>query len=198
VPPDDARTARQDALAELAAEAARFAATGPPTPPKVGAARKPDRSLQGTMGRSTGGASSRARSTTLRPARIGGVIAGYVPNAVAPERGNTRPLVPVDGRLHLRAAPAMIEALDGAVAELRLTDPKGLRDLERATLVRIGAAVILADIAANGAEGLVGEAIRAALDPAQRHLDVAMPDPSRWLRAEPIAVSAARDGDEAV
>ena len=182
MPPEEPRGARSDALAELAAEAARFAATGQESPPK----RSPANA-------SLPLASTRRRRTPRNPGSAvpeatGGRevrIAGYVPNAVAPERGNTRPLVPVDGRLHLRAAPATIEALDRVVGELRRADPIGLRDLERATLVRIGAAVILADVAANGAKGLVGEAVRAALDPAQRHLDVPMPDPARWLRSEP-------------
>jgi hypothetical protein len=182
VPPEEPRGARSDALAELAAEAARFAATGPeplPGRPSVDAS-VPRATPRGK--RTPRNAESEA-TTGGRDARI----AGYVPNAVAPERGNTRPLVPVDGRLHLRAAPATIEALDRVVGELRKADPAGLRDLERATLVRIGAAVVLADVAVNGAKGLVGEAVRAALDPAQRHLDVPMPDPVRWLRSEPVA-----------
>ena len=184
--PETTPQARTDALAELKAEAARFAATGasgqgaegaggqrPPTPkqrPRTAPKAKPAKVVAAPGGDDGGSA--------VLPA-------AYVPNAVAPERGNTRPLVPVDGRLHLRAAPAMIEALDDAVAALRRTNPKGLRDLERATLVRIGAAVVLADVNAHGANGLIGEAVRAALDPAQRHLDVPMPDPIRWLRSTP-------------
>jgi hypothetical protein len=72
------------------------------------------------------------------------------------------------------------------VKELRRSDAAGLRDLERATLVRIGAAIVLADLAAHGPDGLVGEAVRAALDPEKRHLAVPMPDPTCWLRDAPL------------
>jgi hypothetical protein len=187
VPPETTSAARSEALAELKAEADRFASKGAPEPPQGQSPARPEprrgsspprvRGKRPPTPDLTGGAQS--------PGRASAGLAGYVPNAVAPERGNTRPLVPVDGRLHLRAAPAMIVALDEVVAALRTTDPTGLRDLERATLVRIGAAIVLADVAAHGAGGLVGEAVRAALNPTQRHLDVAMPSPARWLRDKP-------------
>ena len=108
-----------------------------------------------------------------------------MPNAVAPERGNTRPAVPVDGRLHLRAAPAAVDGLDEVITTWRARDPRGLRDLERATLIRIGIGIVLADVAAHGENGMVGEAVRAALDPAQRHLAVAMPDPRQMAPGGP-------------
>ena len=106
--------------------------------------------------------------------------AGYVPVAVAPERGNTRPTVPVDGRLHLRGAQPTLDALDAVVAEWKSDNPER-RDLERATLVRIGLAMVLADIREHGEEGAVGEAITAALDPAVRHMAVPMPPLERWI-----------------
>jgi hypothetical protein len=185
MPPENRPEARSDALAELAAEAARFARND--QPPEQAAPRARPRST--TPARSSRSSSGRTRrlvnaaQAQLQEGEAG--LPGYVPNAVAPERGNTRPAVPVDGRLHLRVAPATVEALDQAVQVLRGTDPVGLRDLERATLVRIGAAIVLADLDANGSDGLVGEAVRAALDPALRHLAVPMPDPARWLRDAP-------------
>lgn len=98
-------------------------------------------------------------------------------------------MVPVNARLHLRIAPATVAALDAAVQALRARGPAGLRDLERATLVRIGAALVLADLEANGDHGAVAEAVRAALDPAQRHLAEPLPDLRRWLRRSPSETS---------
>ena len=37
----------------------------------------------------------------------------------------------------------------------------------------------------NGLRHVSVYAVRAALDAAQRHLDVPMPDPRRWLRSQP-------------
>lgn len=179
MPPDPPSAARTDALAELAAEAARFAAPAPDPAPTPQAERPTPAPAGRTRPRAV--ASAPAPDDTRAP----GGLPGYVPNAVAPERGNTRPAVPVDGRLHLRAAPATLAALDAVVARLRSTDPTGLRDVERATLVRIGVGLVLADVDAHGTRGVVGEAVRAALDPAKRHLDVPMPDPARWLRDAP-------------
>jgi hypothetical protein len=180
---------RNGALAELAQEAARFAAApadanrpastpmrprhplpvrviGPePTPPEAASADGP-----------------------------AGAPPGYVPVAVAPERGNTRPLVPVDGRLHMRMARPTLAALDTVAAAWRGEDPAGLRDLERATLVRVGVALALADIRLNGAHGAVGEAVRAALDPAVRHTDTPLPDLERWLRPRTELPPQAPDG----
>jgi transposase InsO family protein len=48
--------------------------------------------------------------------------------------------------------------------------------------VRIGLAMVLADVEQNGADGAVGEAVRAALDPRVRHTDQPMPALARWLR----------------
>ncbi len=106
--------------------------------------------------------------------------AGYVPVAVAPERGNTRPVVPVDGRLHMRVAQSTLDALDGLVAEWKRDQPER-RDLERATLVRIGLAMVLADVREHGDQGAVGEAVTAALDPAVRHTAGPMPPLERWI-----------------
>ena len=168
---------RTGALAELAQEAARFAA----------APAAADRA-----------APAPARPRLPAPVRViapepvpppaapadepSGAPPGYVPVAVAPERGNTRPLVPVDGRLHMRMARPTLAALDAVAAAWRDDDPVGLRDLERATLVRVGVALALADIGLNGAHGAVGEAVRSALDPAVRHTDTPLPDLGRWLR----------------
>lgn len=185
--PDAPATARVDALAELAAEAARFASRPSAEPQAVaGAPRRPRTRGAARPRRTPAPVATHAAQTAAEG------LPGYVPNAVAPERGNTRPAVPVDGRLHLRAAPAAVAALDEAVAGLRRTDPAALRDLERATLVRIGIGLVLADVRAHGARGVVGEAVRAALDPAQRHLDVPMPDPARWLRTDPTPPGAQR------
>ncbi len=165
-------TARDGALAQLAAEAARFAESPPPTPPRVATPRQvePPTRLRASQPAT---ASAEPRST------VGGE--GYVPVAVAPERGNTRPVVPVDGRLHMRVARATLDELDGVVSGWKKRHAAALRDLERATLVRIGLAMVLADVAQNGEKGAVGEAVRAALDPAVRHTAVAMPDLSRWM-----------------
>ena len=181
-----ATSARDGALAKLAAEAARFAApTSIPAAAVVAMRSKP------------GGVSI----VPDAPGRAHGAPAGYVPVAVAPERGNTRPVVPVDGRIHMRMAQATIAALDEVVTSWRDGDPVALRDLERATMVRVGIALLLADITQNGDRGAVGEAVRAALDPAVRHTDQPMPSLSRWLRstpAQPTTVegpTADRDAD---
>ena len=121
---------------------------------------------------------------------------GYVPVAVAPERGNTRPVVPVDGRIHMRMAQATIDAVDAVVGSWRTDDPVALRDLERATLIRVGVALLLADIAQNGKGGAVGEAVRAALDPVVRHTDEPMPSLTRWLRRAPSPAAADVDRSE--
>ena len=149
-----APSARDGALAKLAAEAARFAAPPPPDPAGP---------------------------------------AGYVPVAVAPERGNTRPVVPVDGRIHMRMAQATIDALDEVVRGWKASSPAALRDLERATIVRVGIAMLLADVAQNGERGAVGEAVRAALDPAVRHTDQPLPPLSRWLRPAPVGPTTDAD-----
>lgn len=164
-----ATSARDGALAKLAAEAARFAAQ-----PAGRSAATPPRP-------------ARAVSVAPHPPRPrGDGPVGYVPVAVAPERGNTRPVVPVDGRIHMRMAQATIDAVDEIVTAWRGDDPSFLRDLERATMVRIGIALLLADVAQNGKQGAVGEAVRAALDPAVRHTDGPMPALSRWLRPTPV------------
>ena len=161
-------SARDGALAKLAAEAARFAAQ----PAGVSAAPPPPL--------------ARAVSVVPRPSRPhGDGPAGYVPVAVAPERGNTRPVVPVDGRIHMRMAQATIDAVDEIVTAWRGDDPVALRDLERATMVRIGIALLLADVTQNGKRGAVGEAVRAALDPSVRHTDRPLPALTRWLRRVP-------------
>jgi hypothetical protein len=92
---------------------------------------------------------------------------GYVPVAVAPERGNTRPVVPVDGRLHMRVATQTLTDVDAVVRVWKDADP---------------VAMVLADVEQNGADGAVGEAVRAALDPRVRHTDQPMPALARWLR----------------
>lgn len=169
---DAVPSARDGALAKLAAEAARFAAgartaedrLSDPVPQPAPLVRAP---------------------RPVQPARTSSAPPGYVPVAVAPERGNTRPVVPVDGRIHMRIAQATVDALDDAVRAWRASDPSGLRDLERATLIRVGIALALTDIAQHGRGGAVGEAIRAALDPVARHTDRPMPDLVRWLRASP-------------
>ena len=168
-----ATSAREGALAKLAAEAARFEA-----PPFGAPASTP---------------AARAASMVPAPTAEASGPAGYVPVAVAPERGNTRPVVPVDGRIHMRMAQATIDAVDEVVSVWRAEDPVGLRDLERATLVRVAIAMLLTDISRNGTQGAVGEAIRAALDPAVRHTDRPLPSLSRWLRtapAQPMSASA--------
>lgn len=182
-------SARDGALAKLAAEAARFTAPSEPRhttiravpeePPHPPAATPPPPVAATPAG--------------ARPANP----AGYVPVAVAPERGNTRPVVPVDGRLHMRIAPAMLAELDTVARSWRDNDPVALRDLERATLVRVGIALALADITQNGTSGAVGEAIRTALDPAVRHTDAAMPTLARWIRDSPQEQAAAHLSAEA-
>lgn len=186
--PPETPPARRDALAELAAEAARFAARQEPAPAPEPAVAPP---IVDAPTPARARAPRRPRQAVPAAAPTGKTLPGYVPNAVAPERGNTRPAVPVDGRLHLRAAPATVDGLDDIVRAWRSRHPRELRDLERATLVRIGIGIVLADVAAHGDRGLVGEAVRAALDPAQRHLAVPMPDPIRWLRDRPAEPDAA-------
>ncbi len=165
---DAAPSARDGALAKLAAEAARFAAdpNRTPSPPvrQAGASRP---------------------LAPVHPSRSYDATPGYVPVAVAPERGNTRPVVPVDGRVHMRMAQATIDALDEVVASWKANDPIGLRDLERATVIRIAVAMALTDIALNDAHGAVGEAVRAALDPAVRHTDRPLPPLAKWITAAP-------------
>ncbi len=170
-------SARDGALAKLAAEAARFATEpGADTPSRI--ERVPAPFLRPAPARP-------ALHATTAPELRPGEPAGYVPVAVAPERGNTRPVVPVDGRLHMRMAQPTVNALDQIVVRWKAGDPSGLRDLERATLVRIAVAMLLSDVAQNASGGAVGEAVRAALDPAIRHTDSPMPDLSRWLRSSP-------------
>ena len=171
-----AQSARDGALAKLAAEAARFAA------PPPAAHAPPPRPL--------------ARPVSLvdpPPPPDPAGPAGYVPVAVAPERGNTRPVVPVDGRIHMRMAQATIDALDEVVRGWKASSPAALRDLERATIVRVGIAMLLADVAQNGERGAVGEAVRAALDPAVRHTDQPLPPLSRWLRPAPVGPTTDAD-----
>jgi hypothetical protein len=165
---DIATSARDGALAKLTAEAARFAA---PIPQAVSAPRQPVGRPVAVVTQST------HRDLSAPP--------GYVPVAVAPERGNTRPVVPVDGRIHMRMAQATVDALDELAAAWRANEPVALRDLERATLVRVGIAMLLTDVAQNGIDGAVGEAIRTALDPGVRHTDQPMPSLTRWLRPAP-------------
>ena len=165
---DTATSARDGALAKLTAEAARFAA---PIPQPTSAPAQPGGRPIAIVARS-------AHPDLAAPP-------GYVPVAVAPERGNTRPVVPVDGRIHMRMAQATIDALDGLAAAWRADEPVALRDLERATLVRVGIALLLADVAQSGIDGAVGEAIRAALDPTVRHTDQPLPSLTRWLRPAP-------------
>jgi len=121
-----------------------------------------------------------APTVVARAADDPATAAGYVPVAVAPERGNTRPVVPVDGRLHMRVAQPTLTAIDDVLREWK-TDRPELRDLERATLVRIGLAMVLADVRMHGRDGAVGEAVAAALDSEVRHTDTPMPDLGRWL-----------------
>lgn len=172
----DSISARDDALAKLAAEAARFAPTD--TPPRP--AGEPL-----VVARQRFRPHSRPGLAAVDSTARDGAPAGYLPVAVAPERGNTRPLVPVDGRLHMRIAKPTIDALDEVVTSWRTHDPVGLRDLERATLVRVAIAMLLSDVALNGRKGAAGEAVRAALDPASRHTDKPLPQLSRWLRTAP-------------
>lgn len=169
-------SARAGALAKLAEEAARF----------------------GTQSTDESRPSGRGSTTHLGPTppqrmavvATGGVehdgLAGYVPVAVAPERGNTRPALPVDGRLHMRMAKPTLRALDAIVERWRAADPSGLRDLERATLVRIAIAMLIADVTQNARGGAAAEAVRAALEPTTRHTTTPMPDLSRWLRTSPL------------
>lgn len=171
---DTSLSAREGALAKLAAEAARFAAGG----------LRPAQALELAPPRAQPAAHD--ASATSRPQ----APPGYVPVAVAPERGNTRPVVPVDGRIHMRMAQATIDALDEAVAAWKADDPRTLRDLERATVIRVAVALALTDISLRGGRGAVGEAVRAALDPAVRHTDGPMPPLERWLMT-PTARDAA-------
>lgn len=168
-----ASAARDGALAKLAAEAARFTRDSDSPSPSSSTPATPRPSSSTPW-------SSRHNET---PASVS--TRGYVPVAVAPERGNTRPVVPVGGRLHMRMAQETLDGLDQVVAEWRSHDPVGLRDLERATLVRIGIAMLLTDVAANGWAGASAEAVRHALNPAVRHTDTPMPDLTRWLRSSP-------------
>ena len=165
-------TAREGALAKLAAEAARFEqpAERPTAAPVSSVAAQQARVL------------APAPAPPARLAPQASAPTGYVPVAVAPERGNTRPVVPVDGRLHMRVATQTLTDVDDVVRSWKNAEPVALRDLERATLVRIGLAMVLADIEQNGTDGAVGEAVRAALDPRVRHTDQPMPALSRWLR----------------
>jgi len=164
---------RSGALAELAQEAARFAAA--PADAARPAPARPSPAPVRVIAPDPAPPPATSPDERSSPP-------GYVPVAVAPERGNTRPLVPVDGRLHMRMARPMLAALDAVAAAWREEHPTTLRDLERATLVRVGVALALADIRLNGAHGAVGEAVRAALDPAVRHTDTPLPDLERWLR----------------
>ncbi len=171
------QTAREGALAKLAAEAARFEH---PT----------EREAIGTLSTSPAPAPARILASAPSPAPVARTPEaahrdGYVPVAVAPERGNTRPVVAVDGRLHMRVATQTLVDVDAVVRRWKDADPVALRDLERATLVRIGLAMVLADVRQNGTDGAVGEAVRAALDPQIRHTDTQMPALSRWLRRSP-------------
>lgn len=176
-------SAREGALAKLAAEAARFEHTDqrpdPPSRPRIVRAEAIPASTPAPTPVSE-------PSQAAVPAASPHVVDGYVPVAVAPERGNTRPVVPVDGRLHMRVASQTLADVDAVVRGWKGADPVGLRDLERATLVRIGLAMVLADVRAHGSQGAVGEAVRAALDPAVRHTDQPMPALSRWLRPTPV------------
>lgn len=167
-------SARAGALAQLAKEAARFTHTPAPSTRE---SSHPVRAI-----RPVAAAASVSGPDEDPP------VPGYVPVAVAPERGNTRPAVPVDGRLHMRMATDTLHALDDLVRDWKRADPVGLRDLERATLVRVGIALLLADVSAHGRRGAVAEAVAAALDPAVRHTTTPMPDPRRWLRDAPTPV----------
>lgn len=158
------QSARRDALQDLARAAAGFEQTPVPV-----AEAPPD-------------ASSVKAATVEQEPQAPAAQAGYVPVAVAPERGNTRPAVPVDGRLHMRVAQSTLDALDSLVAEWKMDHPER-RDLERATLVRIGLAMVLADTREHGDRGAVGEAVSAALDPAVRHTAGPMPALERWIRS---------------
>ncbi len=171
----DGTSARDHALKDLAANAASF------DRPATDVLTRP-----GPGPESGGGPVTRRRSVTTRVPEPVAEAAGpaeraaYVPVAVAPERGNTRPAVPVDGRLHMRVAQATLDALDALVADWK-DDHPGRRDLERATLVRIGLAMVLADVREHGDQGAVGEAVAAALDPAVRHTANPMPPLERWI-----------------
>lgn len=170
-------TAREGALAKLAAEAARFerATPDPEQSAGPGIARPPARVL----------AAAPSPADTPSMATDDAVGDGYVPVAIAPERGNTRPALAVDGRLHMRVARPTLAQIDAIVRAWKDADPVALRDLERATIVRVGLGLVLADVAQNGASGAVGEAVRTALDPAVRHTTSEMPRLSRWLRRSP-------------
>mgnify|MGYP003439153532 FL=1 len=82
----------------------------------------------------------------------------------------------------MRVASVTLHEVDAIVRAWKDAAPQELRDLERATLVRVGLAMVLEDVRENGDDGAVGEAIRAALDPRVRHTDTPMPPLSRWLR----------------
>ncbi len=167
-----APTAREGALAKLAAEAARFEQP----------AERPGPTSVSSIAPQQARVLAPAPPPPARLAPTGVAPTGYVPVAVAPERGNTRPVVPVDGRLHMRVATQTLTDVDAVVRAWKDAEPAALRDLERATLVRIGLAMVLADVDQNGSDGAVGEAVRAALDPRVRHTDQPMPALSRWLR----------------
>ncbi len=176
-------SAREGALAKLAEEAARFSAPTPrrETPRRPRLAPTPAPSDGPPVAADPAPASPLAPVTDLAPAPADPATdAGYVPVAVAPERGNTRPVVPVDGRLHMRVAQSTLDAVDALVRDWKADRPD-LRDLERATLVRIGLAMVLADVRAHGRDGAVGEAVAAALDPRVRHTATPMPDLGRWV-----------------
>lgn len=167
-------SAREGALAKLAAEAARFEQPAPQTIGEVSTTETPERPRLRPAPEPNRVVSAPATARAARGA--------YVPVAVAPERGNTRPVVPVDGRLHMRVAKETLTDIDAIVRSWKDRAPQELRDLERATLVRIGLAMVLADITQSGDRGAVGEAVRAALDPQVRHTAVPMPDLARWIR----------------
>lgn len=175
-------TARAGALAKLAEEAARFSAAPSDEPTRPRRVRTPAAPSPTHAPSPVVEASPLAPVSALTVAEPAGPATreAYVPVAVAPERGNTRPVVPVDGRLHMRVAQPTLDAIDGVLRDWK-TDRPELRDLERATLVRVGLALVLADIRAHGRDGAVGEAIDAALDPRVRHTDTPMPDLGRWL-----------------
>lgn len=171
------QSARRDALQDLARAAAGFEQTPVPVAEAPAAPRRERRTAEAPPD-----ASSVKEATVEQEPQAPATEAGYVPVAVAPERGNTRPAVPVDGRLHMRVAQSTLDALDSLVAEWKADHPER-RDLERATLVRIGLAMVLADTREHGDRGAVGEAVSAALDPAVRHTAGPMPALERWIRS---------------
>jgi hypothetical protein len=50
--------------------------------------------------------------------------------------------------------------------------------------------MLLADVAQSGDRGAVGEAVRAALNPAVRHTDQPLPSLSRWIRPVPAPATS--------